>query len=252
VLLSGILFVLQTAIAWECLPQEMGCGSGMTCWRRLHESQEAGVRVLLPRLHRAELIDWSRAAIDSSYECAVGGAKTGPSPVDPGRRGSKHHPITCAGQPDRRRAHRGNVNDVPQTPRLVDGIPPVRGRPARPRRRPKRPLGEPPAIAGSCARGASAPGLPSPRAHTAPGSVASAGSWSAPSPGGTPVPPAARPLGAPRRHRRSIPRDRLQPHLLQGPHPRNRIAFGTLSGGQSVAAAVPALQRAEEPIQLVA
>src|SRR5438093_12110939 len=40
--LSGILFVLRTGIGWEQLPQEMGCGSGMTCWRRLHEWQQAG------------------------------------------------------------------------------------------------------------------------------------------------------------------------------------------------------------------
>jgi transposase len=31
--LSGILFVLRSGIPWEMLPQEMGCGSGMTCWR---------------------------------------------------------------------------------------------------------------------------------------------------------------------------------------------------------------------------
>ena len=65
--LTGIVFVLQTGIAWEYLPQEMGCGSGMTCWRRLHEWQQAGVwerlhEVLLAKLHRAELIDWSRVA----------------------------------------------------------------------------------------------------------------------------------------------------------------------------------------------
>jgi transposase len=41
--LTGILFVLRTGIPWEYLPQEMGCGSGMTCWRRLREWQEAGV-----------------------------------------------------------------------------------------------------------------------------------------------------------------------------------------------------------------
>ncbi len=35
--LTGILFVLKTGIAWEDLPQEMGCGCGMTCWRRLVE-----------------------------------------------------------------------------------------------------------------------------------------------------------------------------------------------------------------------
>lgn len=33
--LTGIVFVLESGIAWKMLPQEMGCGSGMTCWRRL-------------------------------------------------------------------------------------------------------------------------------------------------------------------------------------------------------------------------
>ena len=33
--LTGIIFVLKIGIPWEMLPQEMGCGSGMTCWRRL-------------------------------------------------------------------------------------------------------------------------------------------------------------------------------------------------------------------------
>jgi transposase len=35
--LCGILFVLYTAIPWEFLPQELGFGSGMTCWRRLRD-----------------------------------------------------------------------------------------------------------------------------------------------------------------------------------------------------------------------
>ncbi len=29
--LTGIIFVLKSGIPWEMLPQEMGCGSGMTC-----------------------------------------------------------------------------------------------------------------------------------------------------------------------------------------------------------------------------
>lgn len=41
--LKGILFVLLTGLSWEYLPPEMGCGSGMTCWRRLRDWQEAGV-----------------------------------------------------------------------------------------------------------------------------------------------------------------------------------------------------------------
>ena len=77
--LTGILFVLRTGISWPDLPQEMGCGSGMTCWRRLKEWQEQGVwrrlhEVLLAKLHAADRIDWSRAVIDSSHVRAVGGA----------------------------------------------------------------------------------------------------------------------------------------------------------------------------------
>ena len=29
--LTGILFVARTGTAWELLPAELGCGSGMTC-----------------------------------------------------------------------------------------------------------------------------------------------------------------------------------------------------------------------------
>jgi transposase len=69
--LTGILFVLRSGIPWEMLPQEMGCGSGMTCWRRLRDWQEAGVwerlhHELLNRLGEADLIDWSRVALDSA------------------------------------------------------------------------------------------------------------------------------------------------------------------------------------------
>ena len=41
--LTGILFVLKSGIPWKMLPEEMECGSGMTCWRRLRDWQEAGV-----------------------------------------------------------------------------------------------------------------------------------------------------------------------------------------------------------------
>src|SRR2546429_4083769 len=39
--LTGIVFVLRSGIPWELLPQEMGCGSGVTCWRRLRDWQAA-------------------------------------------------------------------------------------------------------------------------------------------------------------------------------------------------------------------
>ena len=84
--LTGILFVLRTGIGWEYLPKEMGCGSGMTCWRRLRDWQQAGVwdrihRVLLNRLRQADKIDFSRAVVDSaSVRAVLGGRKQGRIP----------------------------------------------------------------------------------------------------------------------------------------------------------------------------
>ena len=80
--LCGILFVLYTGIAWEFLPQELGYGSGMTCWRRLRDWHEAGVwqrlhEELLAELHAAGALDWSKAVIDGSHIRAL---KGGPKP----------------------------------------------------------------------------------------------------------------------------------------------------------------------------
>src|SRR5919107_4624771 len=79
--LTGILFVLRSGIPWRMLPPEMGCGSGVTCWRRLREWQRRGVwkklhRAMLDRLAAADRIDWSRAALDSRSLPAKGGART--------------------------------------------------------------------------------------------------------------------------------------------------------------------------------
>lgn len=81
--LTGILFVLRTGLPWELLPQEMGCGSGMTCWRRLRDWQEAGLwdqlhTTLLERLRYADQIDWERVSLDSaSIPAKKGGLKQG-------------------------------------------------------------------------------------------------------------------------------------------------------------------------------
>ena len=92
--LTGILFVLKSGIPWEMLPQEMGCGSGMTCWRRLREWQEAGVwqklhDLLLAKLRKADQIDWSRAVVDSGSIRAVGGG---------GKNGTQSHGPAQTGQ----------------------------------------------------------------------------------------------------------------------------------------------------------
>jgi transposase len=77
--LTGIIFVLKSGIPWEMLPQELGCGSGMTCWRRLRDWQDAGVwdslhQALLDRLGEADRLDWSRASLDTASVPAKRGA----------------------------------------------------------------------------------------------------------------------------------------------------------------------------------
>jgi transposase len=141
--LCGILFVLYTGIPWEFLPQELGFGSGMTCWRRLRDWHDAGVwqqlhEALLAELNGAGALDWSKAVIDSSHVRAVkGGPETGPSPVDRARPGSKHHVITEGhGIPLAVSLTGGHRNDVTQLMPLIAAVPPVRGRRGRPRRRP--------------------------------------------------------------------------------------------------------------------
>lgn len=78
--LAGIIFVLHSGIPWWMLPQEMGCGSGVTCWRRLRLWQRRGVwkkllAALLQRVGRERGIDWDRAAVDSQSIRAVFGGR---------------------------------------------------------------------------------------------------------------------------------------------------------------------------------
>jgi transposase len=78
--LTGILFVLKTGIPWEYLPPEMGCGSGMSCWRRLRDWHKAGVfrrphRLLLGELRKDGDIDFSGGLVDSASVRAVHGGK---------------------------------------------------------------------------------------------------------------------------------------------------------------------------------
>jgi transposase len=102
-------------------------------WQRLHES-------LPSELRAAGLLDLSRAAVDSGYLRAMkGGNKTGPSPVDRGKTGCKHHIIVEAhGFPLAAILTGGNRNDVTQLIPLIQAIPAIRGKPGQPRRRPDR------------------------------------------------------------------------------------------------------------------
>jgi transposase len=127
------------------LPQEMSCGSGMSCWRRLRDWQEAGIWQLihfslLDWLARYGQIEWSRAVVDScSVRAVFGGAQTGPNPTDRAKLGSKRH-LICDGRgvPLAIQLTGANRNDSLQALALVDAIPSLQGDRGRPRHRPKR------------------------------------------------------------------------------------------------------------------
>jgi transposase len=90
--LTGIIFVLRTGIPWELLPKEMGCGSGVSCWRRLRDWEAAGIwqsihAQMLGQLRRNDEIDLSIVTADSGTVRAVGaGEKRGRTPRIDGSR----------------------------------------------------------------------------------------------------------------------------------------------------------------------
>jgi transposase len=75
------VYVLRTGMPWRLVPAELGCGSGVTCWRRLRDWTQAGIwpRIherLLDRLGRCGGIDASLAVMDSASVRAVSGGRT--------------------------------------------------------------------------------------------------------------------------------------------------------------------------------
>jgi transposase len=148
-ILTGILFVLKTGIAWEDLPAELGCGCGKTCRHYLRHWHQAGVwrqlhALLLAELNGADQIDWSRALIDASFAKAPeGGEETGPNPTDRSKSGSKHHLMTEAqGIPLAATVTAANVPDVTQTFSVLTSMPPVGGKPGPKREKPDRLQGD--------------------------------------------------------------------------------------------------------------
>jgi transposase len=148
-ILTGILFVLKTGMAWDDLPADLGCGCGKTCrhylqvwhragvWRRLHA-------LLLAELNNADQIDWGRAIIDASFAKAPeGGEDTGPNPTDRSKSGSKHHVMTDAqGVPLSATVTAANVNDVTQALDVLLKMPPVGGKSGPQREKPEKLQGD--------------------------------------------------------------------------------------------------------------
>jgi transposase len=140
---TGILFVLKTGIPWEYLPRELGCGSGMRCWRRLHEWMLAGVwqrihEAILRRLREYGQIAWDRASLDAaSVPSSFRGEHTDRNPTDRGKLGCKHHVLVDQrALPLVARISGAQVHDSRLLIALMDAIPAVPGLPGRARKRP--------------------------------------------------------------------------------------------------------------------
>lgn len=127
--------MLRSGLAWEMLPADMGCGYGMSCWRRLRDGHDADVRaslhrILLKRLHTARQIDWRRTWLHSAPVAAKkGGSATEPNPTDRGKPGTKRHPVTDArGTPLSLRIGPTNQHGSRRLAPTLDAIPPILGR----------------------------------------------------------------------------------------------------------------------------
>ncbi|MFI0142094.1 IS5 family transposase [Streptomyces luteogriseus] len=141
--LAAIVFVATSGCTWQQLPSASFGPSGATAHRRFTEWSKARVWAKLHRLVLDELgarseLDWSRCAIDSvNMRALKKGDLTGPNPVDRGKYGSKIHLVTeRTGLPLSVGISGANTHDSQALIPLVQGIPPIRSRRGRRRRRP--------------------------------------------------------------------------------------------------------------------
>jgi transposase len=147
--LTGILFVLKTGIAWDDLPPDLGLGCGRTCHDYLQKLQEAGIwqrlhTRILSLLNQADQLDWGLGLVDStSAKAPLGGAETGPNPTDRRKLGSKLHVLTDGqGLPVAVVLSAANTPDINRLLPLIVTVPPVGGKPGPARRRFDRVLGD--------------------------------------------------------------------------------------------------------------
>lgn len=141
-ILKVLWFVLTTGIRWEDVPPEMGCSGRsahrflqrweeLGCWSRLHAD-------LLRLLRKADKLDPDLVIADAVIVRAFGGGDgTGPSPVNRGKKGSKHTVLVDRhGVPLVIRTAGANVSDHRQIIPLVISFPKVTGKPGRPKELP--------------------------------------------------------------------------------------------------------------------
>jgi transposase len=143
VVLKAIWFVLTVGCRWRDVPKELGC-SGETARSRLREWEDAGIwkRVhdrILVELNKRKSLQLETAIIDSAQVRAFGGGdRSGPSPVDRRKPGTKYTVLTdAAGTPLVMQTAPANTSDHRQILSTVVRFPQVCGRQGRPRKLPR-------------------------------------------------------------------------------------------------------------------
>jgi transposase len=142
IVMDVIWFVLTTGCRYEDVPPQMGC-PGKTAQRRLRLWEELGIwdrlhADLLGLLKRQGKLDQDVVVVDSVILRAFGGGEgTGPSPVDRGKKGSKHTiMVDSHGVPLAIRTAGANASDHRQIVPVVMDFPKVTGKPGRPKEAP--------------------------------------------------------------------------------------------------------------------
>lgn len=140
--LKVIWFVLVTGCRWKDAPLELGC-CGETARTRLEEWEQAGIwdrvhQVFLKLLRQEDKLDISTAIIDSTQVRAFGGGdKTGPSPVDRRKKGTKYTLLVDRhGVPLVLQSASASTSDHREILSAVVAFPHVGGKPGRPKEHP--------------------------------------------------------------------------------------------------------------------
>jgi len=126
---------VPTPGTWLRVRDDLLAASGGVAHRRGLAATARAVAGRTPRCRPTRLVEGGGRQLPSASDERR--PKTGPSPVDRAKTGSKHHVITDgAGIPLAVILTGGNRHDITQLLVLVDAIPPVRGKVGRPKRRP--------------------------------------------------------------------------------------------------------------------
>ena len=142
IVLKVIWFVLTTGCRWKDVPLELGC-CGETARTRIRDWERDGIwdkihHMFLTLLRKEDKLDMHIAIIDSTQVRAFGGGdKTGPSPVDRRKKGTKHTiMVDIHGVPLSIRSSSANTSDHMEILPTVVDFPEIGGKPGRPKTHP--------------------------------------------------------------------------------------------------------------------